>query len=98
MESFNDVISGDQLVLVDFFATWCQPCKMQHPILEQLKAAVGDRLRIIMVDVDRHTDIAAQYGIRSVPTLMLFRGGEELYRESGVMSKADLMALLDPFM
>lgn len=98
MESFNDVISGGQLVLVDFFATWCQPCKMQHPILEQLKAAVGDRLRIIMVDVDRHTDIAAQYGIRSVPTLMLFRGGEELYRESGVMSKADLMALLDPFM
>ena len=98
MESFNDVISGGQLVLVDFFATWCQPCKMQHPILEQLKAAVGDRMRIIMVDVDRHTDIAAQYGIRSVPTLMLFRGGEELYRESGVMSKADLMALLDPFM
>lgn len=98
MESFNDVISGGQLVLVDFFATWCQPCKMQHPILEQLKAAVGDRLRIIMVDVDRHTAIAAQYGIRSVPTLMLFRGGEELYRESGVMSKADLMALLDPFM
>lgn len=98
MESFNDVISGGQLVLVDFFATWCQPCKMQHPILEQLKAAVGDRLRIIMVDVDRHTDIAAQYGIRSVPTLMLFRNGEELYRESGVMSKADLMALLDPFM
>lgn len=98
MESFNDAISGGQLVLVDFFATWCQPCKMQHPILEQLKAAVGDRLRIIMVDVDRHTDIAAQYGIRSVPTLMLFRGGEEFYRESGVMSKADLMALLDPFM
>ena len=98
MESFNDVISGGQLVLVDFFATWCQPCKMQHPILEQLKAAVGDRLRIIMVDVDRHTDIAAQYGIRSVPTLMLFRNGEELCRESGVMSKADLMALLDPFM
>lgn len=98
MESFNDAIAAGRLVLVDFFATWCQPCKMQHPILEQLKAAVGDRLRIIMVDVDRHTDIAAQYGIRSVPTLMLFRGGEELYRESGVMSKADLMALLDPFM
>ena len=98
MESFNDAISGGQLVLVDFFATWCQPCKMQHPILEQLKAAVGDRLRILTVDIDRHQDIAAQYGIRSVPTLMLFRSGEELYRESGLMSKADLMALLDPFM
>lgn len=98
MESFNDAIAAGRLVLVDFFATWCQPCKMQHPILEQLKATVGDRLRILTVDVDRHQDIAAQYGVRSVPTLMLFRGGEELYRESGLMSKADLMALLDPFM
>lgn len=97
MENFNDAISCGQLVLVDFFATWCQPCQAMHPVLEQLKATVGDRLRIIKVDVDRHSDIAAQYGIRSVPTLMLFRDGEELYRESGAMSKADLMALLDPF-
>ena len=98
MESFNDIISSDQLVLVDFFATWCQPCKMMHPILEQLKAAVGDKLRIIKVDVDKHNEIAAQYRIQSVPTLMLFRNGEVLYRNSGVMDKAELMALLDPFM
>lgn len=98
METFNEVISGDQLVLVDFFATWCQPCKMMHPILEQLKATVGDRLRIIKVDVDKHNDVASQYGIRSVPTLMLFRRGEVLYRESGVMQKPELMSLLDPFM
>lgn len=98
METFNDIISSDQLVLVDFFATWCQPCKMMHPILEQLKAAVGDKLRIIKVDVDKHNTIAAQYRIQSVPTLMLFRNGEMLYRNSGVMDKAELMALLDPFM
>lgn len=93
METFNDIISSDQLVLVDFFATWCQPCKMMHPILEQLKAAVGDKLRIIKVDVDKHNEIAAQYRIQSVPTLMLFRNGEVLYRNSGVMDKAELMAL-----
>ena len=98
METFNDVISGNQLVLVDFFATWCQPCKMMHPVLEDLKKMVGDKLRIIKVDVDAHNDVAAQYDIRSVPTLMLFRNGEVLYRESDAMSKADLMALLDPFM
>ena len=98
METFNDVINSGQLVLVDFFATWCQPCKMMHPILEQLKAAVGDKLRIIKVDVDKHNEIAAQYRIQSVPTLMLFRNGEGLYRNSGVMDKAELMALLDPFM
>lgn len=98
METFNDIISANQLVLVDFFATWCQPCKMMHPILEQLKAAVGDKLRIIKVDVDKHNEIAAQYHIQSVPTLMLFRNGEVLYRNSGVMDKAELMALLDPFM
>lgn len=98
METFNDIISSDQLVLVDFFATWCQPCKMMHPILEQLKAAVGDKLRIIKVDVDKHNEIAAQYRIQSVPTLMLFRNGDVLYRNSGVMDKAELMALLNPFM
>lgn len=63
METFNDVISGNQLVLVDFFATWCQPCKMMHPILEDLKKTVGDKLRIIKVDVDAHNDVAAQYDI-----------------------------------
>ena len=98
METFNEVISANQLVLVDFFATWCQPCQMMHPILEQLKASVGDKLRIIKVDVDRHSDVAAQWRIQSVPTLMLFRNGEMLYRNSGVMDKAELMALLDPFM
>ena len=95
METFNDVISEDRLVLVDFFATWCQPCKMMHPVLEQLKDTVGDRVRIIKVDVDKYGQTAAQYGIQAVPTLMLFRKGQTLWRQSGMMSKADLLAVID---
>ena len=81
METFNDVINSGQLVLVDFFATWCQPCKMMHPILEQVKNVLGNRIRI-----------------QSVPTLMLFRNGEVLWRTSGVVEKAELLATLDPFL
>ena len=147
METFKDVISGDQLVLtssssflqgivkrtclcscfvrrlVDFFATWCQPCKMMHPILDQLKSVLGDRIRIIKVDVDKYGVTASQpmeqreqkpnlfglcrvateeddsqYRIQSVPTLILFRNGEVLWRTSGVVDKAELLATLDPFL
>ena len=123
METFKDVISGDQLILVDFFATWCQPCKMMHPILEQVKEVLGDRIRIIKVDVDKYGVTAtqpmeqreqkpnlfglcrvateeddSQYGIQSVPTLMLFRHGEVLWRTSGVVQRAELLATIDPFL
>lgn len=98
MESFNDVINGGQPVLVDFFATWCQPCKMMHPILEQVKATLGERIRIIKVDVDKHGTVANQYRIQSVPTLMLFRRGETLWRTSGVVPKADLIAAIESFL
>ena len=98
METFKDVISGDQLVLVDFFATWCQPCKMMHPILEQVKEVLGDRIRIIKVDVDKYGVTASQYGIQSVPTLMLFRQGEVLWRTSGVVQKSEWVATSDPFL
>ena len=123
METFKDVISSDQLVLVDFFATWCQPCKMMHPILEQVKEVLGDRIRIIKVDVDKYGVTASQpmeqreqkpnlfglcrvateeddsqYGIQSVPTLMLFRRSEVLWRTSGVVQKSELLATIDPFL
>ena len=98
METFNDVISADRLVLVDFFATWCQPCKTMHPVLEQVKEALGDKLRIIKIDVDKNDAVAAQYGISSVPTLMLFRNGEMLWRQSGALSKTELLVVLDPFL
>ena len=98
METFKDVISSDQLVLVDFFATWCQPCKMMHPVLDQVKATLGDRIRIVKVDVDQHGITAGRHQVRSVPTLMLFRNGEMLWRQSGAMSKTDLLAVIDPFL
>ncbi len=97
-ETFKDVISGGQLVLVDFFATWCQPCKMMHPILEQVKEVLGDRIRIIKVDVDKNVSTASQYRVQAVPTLILFRKGVVLWRESGVVQKAELLAAIEPFM
>lgn len=97
MENFNDIINGNQLTLVDFFATWCGPCKQMHPVLEQLKASEGENLRIIKLDVDKNEALASAYRIQSVPMLMLFRNGELLWRQSGAMSLADLKALLYGF-
>lgn len=97
MEKFNDVINSDQLTLVDFYATWCGPCKMMHPVLEQLKADLGDSIRIIKLDVDKSGDIAEVYRIQSVPTLMLFRRGELLWRQSGAMRLADLKATISNY-
>ena len=95
MEKFNDVINSDQLTLVDFYATWCGPCKMMHPVLEQLKADLGDSIRIIKLDVDKSGDIAEAYRIQSVP--MLFRRGEMLWRQSGAMRLADLKATISNY-
>lgn len=97
MEKFNDVINSDQLTLVDFYATWCGPCKMMHPVLEQLKADLGDSIRIIKLDVDKSGDIAEAYRIQSVPTLMLFRRGELLWRQSGAMRLAELKATISNY-
>lgn len=91
METFNDVINSGHLVLVDFYATWCGPCKAMHPILEQLKAQLSDRLRIIKVDVDKHGIPAEEYNVQAVPTLILFRNGEVLWRQSGAMPLNQLL-------
>lgn len=91
MEKFNEMINGEQLTLVDFFATWCGPCKMMYPILEQLKEKMGDDIRILKVDVDKNEALSMQYRIQSVPTLMLFKKGEMLWRQSRAMNLNDLM-------
>ena len=98
MENFESIINGNQLTLVDFFATWCQPCKMMHPILLEAKAELGDAVRIVKVYVDKHEATAARYGIRSVPTLMIFRNGEMLWRQSGVVAKDDLVRIVRSYL
>ena len=97
MESFNDIIRGNQLTLVDFFPTWCGPCKMMHPVLEQLKHELGDSIRIIKLDVDKNEALALQYRIQSVPTLMLFKNGESVWRQSGAMRLDDLKSLISQY-
>ena len=86
MENCSNIIKSGQLVLVDFFATWCGPCKTMHPVLEQLKKDLGDEIRIIKVDVDKNEAIAIQLRIQSIPTLMIFKGGEMKWRQSGAMT------------
>ena len=97
MDNFNEIINGDQLTLVDFYATWCGPCKMMHPVLTQLKDELGDSIRIIKIDVDKNESLSMNYRIQSVPTLMLFRKGEVLWRQSGAMPLSDLKALISQF-
>ncbi|MBO4663469.1 MAG: thioredoxin [Bacteroidaceae bacterium] len=97
MEKFNEIINGNQLVLVDFFATWCGPCKHMHPILEQLKEDMGDKVRILKLDVDKNAELSDVYRIQSVPTLMLFRGGQVLWRQSGAMPLEELKRVIEGF-
>jgi thioredoxin 1 len=89
-KSFQDLINGNTPVLVDFFAEWCGPCKMMKPVLDQLKRRMQDELHIIKVDIDRSQAAAMQFQIQSVPTLILFRKGQILWRNSGTASAAQL--------
>ena len=97
MGNFNDIINSEQLTLVDFFATWCGPCKMMHPVLEQLKDEMGESIRIIKIDVDKNNSLAMNYRVQSVPTLMLFRKGEMLWRQSGALPLSALKNLIEQF-
>lgn len=94
METFNSIINASQLTLVDFFATWCGPCKTMHPVLEQLKTELGSGIRIIKIDVDKNAELSNAYRIQSVPTLMLFRSGQVLWRKSGAMRLTDLKNII----
>lgn len=87
MGKFDEMINSTTPTLVDFYATWCGPCKMMSPLLEQVATEMGDETKIIKVDIDKNREAAVQYGIRSVPTLILFKEGEIVWRQSGLPPK-----------
>lgn len=93
-ESFGEIIKGDIPVLVDFTATWCGPCKMMKPVLEQLHQQMGDKLRIIKIDIDQSPTAASAYNVQSVPTLLLFQRGKTLWRQSGVLQASQLEKII----
>lgn len=93
--TFQEIINQDKPVLVDFFATWCGPCKMMSPILDDLKKRVGENASIIKIDVDKNPQAAATYQVRGVPTLILFKNGKPLWRQSGVVPANELEKLIN---
>ena len=90
MKTFQQLIASGQPVLVDFYADWCAPCKMMPPILKEVKEHFGDQLTILKIDVDRNPQVAAAYQIRGIPTLILFKSNEVLWRTSGVLPAGQL--------
>ncbi len=93
-ETFAEIIQGNTPVLVDFFAEWCGPCKMMKPVLEELRERMGSSVRILKIDIDKSPAAAAQLQIQSVPTLMLFKKGKTLWRQSGVVPAAQLQQII----
>ena len=97
MKQFEELIKGEKPVLVDFYATWCGPCRVMSPILEDLKKRIGDKANILKIDVDNEEDLTLKYNVQSVPTLMIFKRGELLWRESGIRQAYLLEKVLEHY-
>ena len=94
MSNFDTIINSEKPVLIDFFATWCGPCKMLSPILKEVKDNLGDRISIIKIDVDKNQQIASKYQVRGVPTMILYQQGKQLWRQSGVLTKDEIIKVI----
>lgn len=97
MEEFDKIIGEERPTLVDFFATWCGPCKMQAPIIDEVKKELGDKVNVLKVDVDKNGALSARYSVRSIPTLIVFVKGEAVWRGYGVHTKEQLVDKLKEF-
>ncbi len=95
MASFNEIINQNVPVLVDFKADWCGPCKMMAPILKEVKQQLKDNVKIIKIDVDHNQELAAKYQVKGVPTLILFKNGKQVWRQSGVLQASEIISILN---
>ena len=90
-KSFENIVKSEKPVLIDFFATWCGPCKSLAPILKQVKDSLGERITILKIDVDKNQELSSKYQVRGVPTMILFQNGKQLWRQSGVLTKDEII-------
>ena len=96
-DNFKRVINSEIPVLVDFYADWCGPCKVLAPVLKEVKDELGDNIRIVKIDVDKNEKLARRYQVKGIPTMMLFKSGKQLWRQSGLLQKPELLNILKSF-